>query len=66
MGVATYPLQGIYKSILYTANSNTRRSVEAALLIEGKYLAERRREVGLGDRAVMERFDAITKGRAGA
>ncbi|KAI6778752.1 uncharacterized protein J7T54_005855 [Emericellopsis cladophorae] len=66
MGVATYPLQGIYKSILHTAHSNTRRSVEAALLLEGKYLADRRREVGLGDSAVMEHFDAISKGRPGA
>ncbi|KFA74440.1 hypothetical protein S40288_08917 [Stachybotrys chartarum IBT 40288] len=62
MGMTVYPLQGIYKSILYTANSNTRHSVEIARLMEGRYLANKGRAKGVSDKALMDRFDAITKG----
>ncbi|KFA52308.1 hypothetical protein S40293_00619 [Stachybotrys chartarum IBT 40293] len=63
MGMAVYPLQGIYKSILYTANSKTRHSIEIARLMEGRYLADKGRAKGVSDKAVLERFDAVTRGR---
>lgn len=62
MGMAVYPLQGIYKSVWATANSRTRHSIQLAKRIEGRYLADKAREKGIEDKAVMDIFDARRKG----
>ncbi|KAI8686533.1 hypothetical protein NCS55_00329700 [Fusarium keratoplasticum] len=41
IGSATYPLQGIYKSIWRLVNSRTRQAIQKARLAEGKYLADK-------------------------
>lgn len=63
IGSATYPLQGIYKSIWRLANSKVRRAIQQARLAEGKHLAERGRAKGVSDRVIMDAFDAIMAGQ---
>ncbi|KAL6406718.1 hypothetical protein AUP68_09521 [Ilyonectria robusta] len=62
MGMAVYPLQGIYKSVWATANSRTRCSIQLAKRIEGRYLTDKAREEGVEDKVVMDIFDAMRKG----
>ncbi|KAM6504791.1 hypothetical protein FSOLCH5_015281 [Fusarium solani] len=59
IGSATYPLQGIYKSIWRLANSRTRQAIQKARLAEGKYLADKGRKMGVSDKAIMDTFDAM-------
>ncbi|KAI1379579.1 sterol glucosyltransferase [Hypoxylon crocopeplum] len=62
MGMATYPLQGIYKSIWAATNSKTRDSIRLARQIEGGYMANEGRLKGIDDRVVMDTFDALKRG----
>jgi hypothetical protein len=62
IGSATYPLQGLYKSIWRLANSKARRSVQQARLAEGRYMADRSRVRGVSDRVMMDTFDAMMTG----
>ncbi|KAI1451287.1 glycosyltransferase family 1 protein [Annulohypoxylon moriforme] len=62
IGMAAYPLQGIYKSILASVKPNTRRSIAIALHAEGSYLCAQARENGLKDQPVMELFTDMKHG----
>ncbi|RSM17141.1 hypothetical protein CDV31_004034 [Fusarium ambrosium] len=59
IGSATYPLQGIYKSIWRLANSRTRQAIQMARFAEGKYLVDKGRERGVSDKVIMDTFDAM-------
>ncbi|XXH02475.1 hypothetical protein Hte_008851 [Hypoxylon texense] len=58
MGMATYPLQGIYKSVWASAKLNTQRSIAIARHAEGLYLATKARADGIDDQVVMDCFEA--------
>ncbi|KAJ9132456.1 Glycosyltransferase family 1 protein [Pleurostoma richardsiae] len=62
MGMATYPLQGIYKSI-WTAANSSRDSLKLARRLEGRYLADKCRWKGADDKVVMDIFDALKGGK---
>ncbi|KAH7123152.1 hypothetical protein EDB81DRAFT_913302 [Dactylonectria macrodidyma] len=59
MGVAVYPLQGIYKSIWAATNSSTRHSIQLARRIEGQYLTDKARPEKIHDKVVMDLFDVL-------
>jgi hypothetical protein len=61
MGIATYPLRGIYKSVWSGVKSGTRHSAELSRRAEGSYLAGKMRHEGVDDRVIMERFNALIK-----
>lgn len=58
MGIATYPLRGVYKSIWASAKSHTRHSIKTARRSEGSYFAANARGEGM-DQVVMDTFDAL-------
>lgn len=57
--MATYPLQGIYKSIWASAKPNTQRYITIARRAEGSYLAAKARANGTDDQVVVNYFDAM-------
>ncbi|KAH7129601.1 sterol glucosyltransferase [Dactylonectria estremocensis] len=59
MGVAVYPLQGIYKSIWAAANSGTRHSIQLAQRIEGQYLTDKGRPETIQEKVVMDLFAVL-------
>lgn len=59
MGMTTYPLQGMYKSLLYLSNSKTRHAIQLARHAEGRYLVEQRRSRGMSDKSVMNSFTEL-------
>ncbi|KAI1120431.1 putative sterol glucosyltransferase [Nemania abortiva] len=61
IGMATYPLQGIYQSIWASARPNTRQSIILARRIEGFYLASKGAENGINDEAVIRSFTALNQ-----
>lgn len=62
VGMAAYPLQGIYKSIWASVNPNTQRSISIARRAEGVYLIAQFRTYGLEDQAVMDLFTEMKHG----
>ncbi|KAI2465968.1 glycosyltransferase family 1 protein [Annulohypoxylon bovei var. microspora] len=62
VGMAAYPLQGIYKSIWATVKPNTQRSITLARHAEGSYLYEQIRAAGFDDQAVMDLFTTMSHG----
>ncbi|KAI0914163.1 putative sterol glucosyltransferase [Ustulina deusta] len=61
IGMATYPLQGIYQSIWASARPNTRESIILARRIEGFYLAKKGRGDDMSDEVVMSSFAALSR-----
>jgi hypothetical protein len=59
IGVATYPLHGIYKSVLVFAKPSTQQSIILARRIEFSYLTLKARKDGLEDQVVMQDFAAL-------
>ncbi|OTB07149.1 glycosyltransferase family 1 protein [Hypoxylon sp. CI-4A] len=59
MGMATYPLQGIYKSIWASVKPTTQQSIILARRAEGWYLAAKARGNGIDDQGVVDYFDAL-------
>lgn len=59
--MASYPLQGIYKSVWTSAQPNTQRSIVLAQHAEGAYLAAKARVDGIDDHVVMKSFEAMTQ-----
>jgi hypothetical protein len=62
MGIATYPLRGIYKSAWSGVKSDTRHSIELSRRGEGSYLARKMRQAGVDDGVIMEKFNALVRG----
>lgn len=61
MGIATYPLRGIYKSVWSGVKSGTRHSIELSRRAEGSFLARKMRQAGVDDGVIMEKFSASIK-----
>ncbi|KAJ4113409.1 hypothetical protein NW765_011008 [Fusarium oxysporum] len=61
VGTGAYPLRGIHQSILYLISCQTRRSVQLARRLEGRYLAGKAGTDRVLEHEVLDSFDKLMR-----